>query len=62
MADLVYKDLLFNMEKFIPWEKLNELRGTEGLKDEYIMTLQTVAQFCEKNVIDAAEDIDQDED
>ena len=58
MADLVYKDLLFNMEKFIPWEKLNELRGTECLKDEYIMTLQTVAQFCEKNVIAAAEDID----
>ncbi len=58
MDKLIYDDLLFNMEQFIDWERIAEINGGESLKDEYIMTLQSVAQFCEKNVIPAAEEVD----
>ena len=58
MANLAYDDLIFNLDKFLPWEKLDEVRGKESLKDEYMMTLQSIAQFCDKNVVPAAEAID----
>jgi alkylation response protein AidB-like acyl-CoA dehydrogenase len=58
MDKLIYDDLLFNMEQFIDWERIAEINGGDNLKDEYLMTLQSVAQFCEKNVIPVAEEID----
>ena len=61
MPDFRYDDLLFIMEKVMPWNKIAQINGGENLVDEYIMTLNTTAQFCEDKVEPMAEEVDKEE-
>jgi alkylation response protein AidB-like acyl-CoA dehydrogenase len=61
MSDFYYDDLLFIMEKCIPWNDIASLRGKVGNIDEYLMTLKTVIRFCEGQVEPKAEEIDREE-
>ncbi len=54
-----YEDLRFVFEKFIPWDRLAEARGTENLKDEYLMAMDAISDFCKKSVWDRAAAIDE---
>jgi len=54
-----YEDLRFIFEKFIPWDRLAEARGTENLKDEYLMAMDAISDFCKKSVWDRATAIDE---
>ncbi len=53
-----YDDLQFIVEKCLNWSELSAVRGKEASPDDYIMSLKTVAQFCENQVEPFAEEID----
>lgn len=61
MSKFQYEDLLFNVEKFVPWNEIAEVIGSENHIDEYIMTMKTVAKWCEDKVEPMAEDNDRNE-
>jgi alkylation response protein AidB-like acyl-CoA dehydrogenase len=61
MSDFYYDDLLFIVEKCIPWNDVAALKGKESNIDEYLMTLKTVTRFCEGQVEPKADEIDRDE-
>lgn len=54
-----YEDLRFIFEKFIPWDRLAEVRGSENMKDEYLMAMDAISDFCKKSVWDRAAAIDE---
>ncbi|OHD70970.1 MAG: hypothetical protein A2W19_07545 [Spirochaetes bacterium RBG_16_49_21] len=53
-----YNDLQFIIEKCLDWEMLSSVQGRESSPDDYVMSLKTIAQFCENQVEPAAEEID----
>ena len=55
---LKYDDLTFIVEKCINWDELSAIRGKEASPDDYIMSLKTIAQFCDNQVEPVAEEID----
>lgn len=55
MAKLNYDDLMFNFEHCISWHEIADVLGRDNLKDEFIMTMKTVAEFCENQVEPNAE-------
>ncbi|MDY6935349.1 MAG: acyl-CoA dehydrogenase family protein [Spirochaetota bacterium] len=61
MADFCFDDLRFILEKYIPWGDIEAVQGKESLLDEYIMTMETVAKWCEEQVEPEAEGNDKDE-
>lgn len=61
MPEFRYDDLLFIMEKAIPWNRITQINEGENLLDEYIMTLNTIAQFCVDKVEPMAEEVDNEE-
>lgn len=61
MSNLKYDDLQFIFEKCIRWEELARVLGKDDLRDEFLMTLKTVGEFCEEQVEPFAEEIDNNE-
>ena len=61
MSNLKYDDLQFIFEKCIRWEDIAEVLGKDNLRDEFLMTMKTVGDFCEDKVEPAAEEIDKNE-
>ena len=61
MPNLKYDDLQFIFEKCIRWEEIAAVLGKDNLRDEFIMTMKTVGDFCEKQVVPFAEEIDKNE-
>ena len=61
MSDYNYEDLQFVVEKFIDWEQIAKVKGSDNYVDEFMMTLKTAAIFCENQVAPTAEGIDKEE-
>ena len=61
MPKFRFDDLMFNFEKFIRWDHIAEELGKENHFDEYLMTMNTVGEFCENQVLPTAEEIDNNE-
>ena len=61
MSDFKYDDLKFIVEKFIDWEEIARVKGCESTVEEYMMTLETTATFCENQVEPKAEEVDKEE-
>jgi alkylation response protein AidB-like acyl-CoA dehydrogenase len=53
-----YDDLQFIIEKCIDWKELSSIRGKDFSADELIMSLKTIAQFCDNQVEPVAEEVD----
>ena len=46
------------MEKYLDWDTIADAKQIDNQLDEYMMTLDTVATFCENQVVPRAEQID----
>ncbi len=61
MSNIKYNDLQFIFEKCIRWDELAGVLGKDNLKDEFLMTMKTVGDFCENQVEPVAEEVDENE-
>ena len=59
MSNLFHEDLEFIFSKVLPFENISRVKGEDiDLKQEYLLTLKTVGDFCKDKIAPRAEGVD----
>ena len=58
-TNFLYEDLKFIFEKFIDWDTLHAIKGADDFRDEYIMALDAIGDFCKSSLSERAGVIDE---